>query len=225
MLTTQFTFKHNPLQLIYNPEKAKELLLKAGFKYKDKNQLLDAFDNRVRFSLITGAGSKTTDAIGSQIKQDLSKIGIAVDFVTMVNNALIDKLFNSQDWETSFGSFLSSLEPNDLAGVWTAQNGGPLFNLSPQAGHKSVQGREVVDWEAEIGKLYSQTAQEFDEAKRKAIYAETQRLAQEYLPCIYLINRLEMMAVRDRIQGIKYSAKYAPIAHKFWNIYEIKVTQ
>lgn len=209
----------------YNLEKAKELLLKAGFKYNDKNQLLDAFDNHVRFSLITGAGSKTTDAIGSQIKQDLSKIGIAVDFVTMVNNALIDKLFNSQDWETSFGSFLSSLEPNDLAGVWTTQNGGPLFNLSPQAGYKSIQGREVADWEAEIGKLYSQAAQEFDQAKRKAIYAETQRLAQEYLPCIYLINRLEMMAVRHRVQGIKYSAKYAPIAHKFWNIYEIKVTQ
>ncbi|OKH59052.1 hypothetical protein NIES2130_10870 [Scytonema sp. HK-05] len=115
----------------------------------------------------------------------------------MVNNALIDKLFNSQDWETSFGSFLSSLEPNDLAGVWTAENGGLLFNLSPQAGHKPIQGRKVADWEAEIGKLYSQAAQEFDEAKRKAIYAETQRLAQEYLPCIYLINRLEMMAVRD----------------------------
>jgi peptide/nickel transport system substrate-binding protein len=76
-----------------------------------------------------------------------------------------------------------------------------------------------------LKRLYSQAAREFDEAKRKAIYAKNQRLAQEYLPCIYLINRLEMLAVRDRVRGIKYSAKYAPVAQKFWNIYEIKATQ
>ncbi len=209
----------------YNPPKAKELLLKAGFKYNDKNQLLDALGNRVRFTLITDARSKTSEAMGAQIKQDLSKIGIQVDLVSMTSNSVIVKLFNSHDWDTTLMSLLSSLEPNDLAGVWKPQNGGPLFNWKPEAGQKSMKGWEVADWEAEIGKLYSQAAQEFDEAKRKAIYAKAQRLAQEYLPCIYLINRLELLAVRNSIRGIKYSAKSAIIAHKFWNIYEIKATK
>jgi peptide/nickel transport system substrate-binding protein len=56
----------------YNPEKAKELLLKAGFKY-NKGQLLDAEGNHVRFNLITNAGNKIREAMGAQIKQDLSK--------------------------------------------------------------------------------------------------------------------------------------------------------
>ncbi len=207
----------------YNPQKAKELLLKTEFKYNDKNHLLDAEGNRVRFTLIIAAGSKTAEAIGAQIKQDLSKIGIQVDLVPMTSNAFLDKLFNSQNWETSVGSLLSSLEPNDLAGLWNSESS--MFNFKPQAGQKPIEGWEVADWQAEIGRLYSQAALEFDEAKRKAIYAETQRLAQEYLPCIYLINSLEMVAVRDRIRGIKYSAKYAPLGHKFWNIYEIKATE
>ncbi|MBD0264405.1 MAG: ABC transporter substrate-binding protein [Tolypothrix sp. Co-bin9] len=207
----------------YNPQKAKELLLKAGFKYNDKNQLLDAKGNHVRFTLITSAGNKTLESMGTQIKQDLRKIGIQVDFVTMASNTLADKVLNSQDWETSLGALLSSLEPNDLAGLWTPESS--LFNFKPQARPKLVQGWQVADWQAEIGRLYRQAALEFDDTKRKAIYAKTQQLAQEYLPCIYLINRLEMLAVRDRFQPIKYSAKYVPLAHKFWNIYEIKVTQ
>ncbi|NEU74914.1 ABC transporter substrate-binding protein [Hassallia byssoidea VB512170] len=207
----------------YNPQKAKELLLKAGFKYNDKNQLLDAKGNHVRFTLITSAENKTLESMGAQIKQDLRKIGIQVDFVTMANNTLADKLLNSQDWETSLGALLSSLEPNDLAALWTPESS--LFNFKPQARPKLVQGWQVADWQAEIGRLYRQAALEFDDTKRKAIYAKTQQLAQEYLPCIYLINRLEMLAVRDRFQPIKYSAKYVPLAHKFWNIYEIKVTQ
>jgi hypothetical protein len=44
-----------------------------------------------------------------------------------------------------------------------------------------IEGREVPDWEAEISRLYIQGAGELDEAKRKQIYAETQRLTQSIL--------------------------------------------
>jgi peptide/nickel transport system substrate-binding protein len=92
------------------------------------------------------------------------------------------------------------------------------FNQAPQAGQALIEGREVADWEQEIANLYIKGAQEFDEAKRKAIYDETQQLAQEYLPYIYLVNPLSMAAIRDHIKGVKYSALGA-----FWNIYELKV--
>ncbi len=206
----------------YNPQKAKELLLKAGFKYNEKNQLVDAFGNSVRFTLIAGSESKTLEAMGAQIKQDLSKIGISVDFALMANNTAVDKLGNTLDWEAALAGFVGSLEPNDIASVWNPESGVHMFNQKPQAGQKPIQGREVADWEAEIHRLYIQAAREPDEEKRKAIYAETQQLAQEYLPFIYLVNRLEMVAVRDRIQGIKYSA--LAFANTFWNIHEIKVT-
>ncbi|MBE9105574.1 ABC transporter substrate-binding protein, partial [Nostoc cf. edaphicum LEGE 07299] len=188
----------------YNIQKAKELLLKAGFKYNDKNQLIDAQGNRVRFSLLTNAGNKIREAIGSQIKQDLSKIGIQVDFTPLAWNTYTDKLSNSLDWEVSMLGLTGGLEPNDGANVWSPEGGLHMFNQKPQAGQKPIQGWEVAPWEAEIAKLYIQGARELDPAKRKEIYAETQKITQENLPFIYLVNALSMSAVRNRFEGIQY---------------------
>jgi len=203
----------------YNPERAKELLLGAGFKYNDKNQLLDEADNRVRFTILSPAGSNTVDAIGSQIKQDLSKIGIQVDFQPLAFNVLTDKLYNSKEWDCYLGALTGGIEPNQGANVWLPEGNLHTFNLASQPGQAPITGREVYDWEKEIARLYIKGAQEFDEAKRKAIYGETQRISQEYLPYIYLFNPLSMAAVRDRVQGVKFSA----LEGAFWNIYELKV--
>jgi len=204
----------------YNPQKAKELLLKAGFKYNDRGQLLDAEGNRVRFTLVTNAGNKIREALGSQIKQDLSKIGIQVDFTPLAWSAFTDKVSNTLDWEAALMGLTGGLEPNDGANVWAPEGGLHMFNQKPQPGQKPIQGWEVAPWEAEIAKLYIQAAREFDEAKVKAIYAETQQITQEYLPFIYLVNAYSLAAVRDRVEGIQYSALGGP----FWNIHEIKVT-
>ncbi len=205
----------------YNLEGAKELLLGAGFKYNDRNQLLDADGNRVRFIMLSPAGSGSTDAIGSQIKEDLSKIGIQVDLQPLAFNVITDKLYNSKEWDCYLGALSGAIEPNQGANVWLPEGNLHTFNLASQPGQAPITGREVYDWEKEIASLYIKGAQEFDEAKRKAIYGETQRISQEYLPYIYLFNPLSMAAIRDRIQGIKYSA----LEGAFWNIYELKASQ
>ncbi|KAB8335145.1 ABC transporter substrate-binding protein [Scytonema tolypothrichoides VB-61278] len=208
----------------YNPEKAKELLLSAGFKYNTRNQLLDADGNRVRFTLLTNVENKTRVTMGAQIKQDLSKIGIQVDFNPMTFNTLTDKLSNSYDWECYIGSFIGGAEPHDAANVWTPDGGLHVFNQKPLPGREPLIGREVPEWEAEIGRLYIKAAQEFDQNKRKQIYAETQRISQEYLPFIYLVNPLSLAAVRDRLQNVKFSALGSQRG-ALWNKYEIKVAE
>ncbi|MBD2664139.1 extracellular solute-binding protein family 5 [Richelia sinica FACHB-800] len=205
----------------YNPEKAKQLLLKAGFKYNAENQLEDAQGNRVRFTLLTNAGNKIREGMGSQIKQNLAKIGIQVDFTPLAWNTFTDKLSNTLDWEASLLGLTGGLEPNDGANVWSPEGGLHVFNQKPQPGQKPIEGWEVAPWERRIGDLYIQAAQEFDEAKVKAIYAETQQLAQEYLPFIQLVNSYAMAAIRNRFEGIEFSA----LGGAFWNIHEIKITQ
>jgi peptide/nickel transport system substrate-binding protein len=203
----------------YNPARAKQLLTKAGFKYNQQGQLLDKAGNRVRFTLITNAENKTRVAIGSQIKQNLAKIGIQVDFNPIAFNTLVDKLSNTLDWECYLLGFTGGIEPNDGANVWSTDGGLHSFNQKPQQGQAPIQGRKVADWEAEIGRLYIEGAREVNEAKRKAIYAETQRITQEYLPMIYLINPLSMSAVRNRISGVKYNS----LGGVVWNIHELKI--
>jgi len=203
----------------YNPDKSRKLLLGAGFKYNARGQLLDADGNRVRFTLLSNTGSPTVGAIGAQIKQDLSKVGIQVDFNLIDFNTLVDKLGNTLDWDCYFGSFTGGVEPNDGFNLWSPDGGLHVFNQKPLPGQAPITGREVADWEAEIGRLYIQGAQELDEAKRKAIYAKTQQLTQEYLPLIHLINPLALVAIRNHIQGAKPSG----LGGALWNIHEIKV--
>ncbi|MEO3704394.1 ABC transporter substrate-binding protein [Trichormus azollae] len=205
----------------YNPEKSKELLLKSGFRYNDQNQLEDAQGNHVRFALLTNAGNKIREAIGSQIKQDLSKVGIQVDFTPLAWNTFIDKLSNTLDWEASLLGLTGGLEPNDGANVWSPEGGLHMFNQKPQPGQKPIEGWKVLPWEAKIHEFYIQGAQEFDEPKVKEIYAEVQRLTQENLPFIYLVNSYSLSAIRNRFQGIRFSALGGP----FWNIHEIKITK
>ncbi|MFB2968618.1 ABC transporter substrate-binding protein [Aerosakkonema sp. BLCC-F183] len=204
----------------YNPEKAKQLLLGAGFKYNNKNQLLDADGNRVRFSLLSPA-TGGRDSIGSQIKGDLEKIGIQVDLTPLDFGALVDKLSNTLDWECHLLAFTGSTEPHSGFNIWSPDGGLHSFNQKPQSGQTPIEGREISDWEKKIGDLYIQAARELDEAKRKAIYGETQKLAQEYLPFIHLVNPLALAAVRNNIQDVKYSA----LGDYRWNVYEFKTIE
>ncbi|HIK26813.1 MAG: ABC transporter substrate-binding protein [Oscillatoriaceae bacterium SKW80] len=205
----------------FNLEKAKKLLLEAGFKYNDRNELLDSEGNRVRFTLLTNAENRTRVAMGAQIKQDLSKIGIQVDFNPIAFSTLVEKLTNTRDWEATIIGFTGGVEPNEGANFWAPEGRAHIFNLGPQPGQPPITGWEVADWERKIGDLYIKGAQELDENKRKEIYAESQSITQEYLPVIYLVNPLALSAIRERIQGIKYSA----LGGALWNIYELRVTE
>ncbi len=203
----------------YNPEKGKQLLLESGFQYNEDNQLLDGDGNEVRFSLITNAGNKIREAMGSQIQQDLAKIGIKVDFQPIAFNVLVDKLSNSLDWECNLLGLTGGNEPNYGANVWFPDGNLHMFNQKPRPGSTPIEGRKVSAWEKKIGELYIEGARELDEEKRKEIYRETQSLTEEYLPFIYLVNSLSLGAVRDRIQVIEYSA----LGGAFWNVEELRI--
>jgi peptide/nickel transport system substrate-binding protein len=204
----------------YNPEKAKALFTAAGFKYNNENKLIDDRDNPVRFTLITNSGNKIREALGTQIKQDLALIGIDVDFTPIAFSLVIDKIDNSLQWDSLLIGFTGGIEPNDGANFWSVDGGSHLFNLKPQVGKPTITGRQIADWEKKIDDLYIQAAQELNEDKRRQLYIETQKITQENVPCIYLVNALSFSAIKNRVKGIDYS----PINGPFWNLNELKIS-
>lgn len=207
----------------YNPKRAKELLLSAGFRYNPQGQLLDAEGNRVRFTLITNAENKTRVSMGAQVKQDLANIGIQVDFAPISFNTLTEKLTTARDWECYLLGFTGGVEPHNGANVWMSQGGLHSFNQGPQPGQPPLIGWALTSWEREIDRLFIQGAQELDEAKRKAIYAKFQQIVQEQLPAIYLVNPLALSATRNHVKGIKFSG--LDPRGSLWNLYELKVDE
>lgn len=201
----------------YDPEKAKMLLKEAGFKYNEQGQLLDADNNLVEFNLITNAGNKIREAMGSQIKEDLGKIGMKVNFTPIAFNVLVDKLSNSLDWDAHIIGFTGGNEPH-APNLWYTDGNLHMFNQAPQPGSPPIEGREIAPWEEEIQQLYIDGVKKYDLEERKPYYDKAQELVSEYLPFIYLVNPYSLAAVRNCFEPIEYSA----LGGAFWNLDEIQ---
>ena len=203
----------------YDLETAKELLASVGFTYQGQ-KLVDSEGNPVRFALITNTGNKLRESMGAQIKRDLSRIGIQVDFQLIDFNTLVERVSNSLEWDCLLLGFSGGAEPNSGSNIWKTDGQLHVFNQKPGEGQEPLEGRQVYDWEERISQLYVQGAQELDEEARRAIYIESQRLTQEYLPFIYLVNSLSLGAIRNTIDGVQYSALYGAL----WNLHELEMT-
>ncbi|NJM98244.1 MAG: ABC transporter substrate-binding protein [Phormidesmis sp. RL_2_1] len=203
----------------YNLEKAKALLLSAGFQYQG-SQLVDASGNPVRFTMQTNVGNEIRESAGVQIKQNLELLGITVDFQPLDFNKLVENMDTTMSWEAMVLGFGAGVEPNSSANLWLTEGGLHFFNQQP-LGAPPLPGREVYDWEKRISDLYVQAAQELDETQRKALYVETQKLVQEYLPFIHLVGQYSMSAVRNNVENVKYTA----LGGVLWNIGELKLTE
>lgn len=203
----------------YNIEKAKELLLSDGFRYEG-NRLVDAQGNEVRFVMQTNVGNKIRESAGAQIAQNLSKVGIRVDFQPIDFNKLVTNISDSLKWEAIVLGFGAGVEPNSSANLWLTGGGLHFFNQQPQ-GDLELTGREIYPWEQQISDLYVQAAQELDETKRKALYFETQKLVQENLPFIHLVGQYSMSAVRNKVENVEYTA----LGGVLWNINELKLEE
>ncbi len=210
-------YANNVKEYEYNPEKAKQLLLEAGFKYNQQDQLLDWDGNRVSFVLNTNTGNEIREAMGNQIESDLAAIGIKVNFRTINFNVLINQLSNTLDWDCILLSFSGGNEPNSGYNFWAVDGNSHLFNQLTV----DLKERNIVDWETQISELYIKGAQELDLAKRKEIYAEIQQIVAEKLPVICLVNPYSMSAIRNKITGVEYSA----LGGAFWNMEELKIAK
>lgn len=205
----------------YNPEKAKQLLINAGFKYNAQQQLLDPNGRPVAFNILVKAEEKARVDAAVQIQQDLAKIGMKTDLQVLNFNAILQKL-DRRDWECYVGGFVGEeIEPHSGFNIWSSQGSLHQFNQGRQPWEPELKGWEVSEWEKEIDRLFAQGVQELDEEKRKKIYGKFQQIAAEQVPFIYLVNALSFQAVRDRVQNVKFSA----LGGAFWNLYELKIAQ
>ena len=205
----------------YQPEKAKQILQQAGYKYDTENnqklRLLDAQGNPVRFTMMVPAGARVARA--ALIKKDLDAIGITVDLNPIDFRIITDKLENSKQWDAVILGFTGGAEPNSTIKLWAPDGDSHLFNMGPVGGEAPFPGREVADWEKKIHEIMIKGAQEIDETKRKAIYAEYQQLVQEQLPLIHLTTPLYLVAVRDRVQNAQPNslAGSTGVSGALWN--------
>ena len=177
----------------YDQKAALDLLKQDGFRM-DGETLKDKDGHPVVFSLITNAGNRSRERMGSLIQQDLSQIGIKLNFVPLDFPSIIERITKSLDYEACLlGLTLVDLDPSIQMNVWLSSGDNHQWN----PGQKTPE----TPWEAEIDRLMRQQASALDPKKRKAAFDRVQEIVWEQAPFLYLVDKDALVAVSPSVQN------------------------
>jgi peptide/nickel transport system substrate-binding protein len=191
---------------VFDPAGALEQLKKAGFRY-DGAALRDPEGHLVEFSIITNAGNKSRERMATMIQEDLNRIGIRVNVVTLDFSSLIERITRTFNYEACLLGLVNvDLDPNGQMNIW----------LSSAANHQwnPEQKTPATPWEAEMDRLMRAQASATDLAKRKGYFDKVQQIVADELPFIYLVHKNALSAVSPAL------ANAAPAVLRpqtFWN--------
>jgi peptide/nickel transport system substrate-binding protein len=190
----------------YSPDSALKALQSDGFRLEN-GALKDKDGNEVVFSIITNAGSKTRERMAVLIQEDLQKIGIHVNVVTLDFPSLIARMTQSFDYEAIIlGLTNVDLDPTGEMNVWLSSSENHQWN--PQ------QKTPETAWEAEIDRLMRAQAASTDPKRRKEAFDRVQEIVVEQEPFIFLINKNALSAVSMAVHG---AAPVILSPQTFWN--------
>jgi peptide/nickel transport system substrate-binding protein len=192
---------------------ARQLLKSAGFSWNRSGQLIDPSGQAVEFSIVTSSSNTQRLKMATLLQDDLSHLGMQVHVVPLEFRALINRVFQSFDYEAAImGLGGGDADPNPEMNVWTSSGTSHLWNLG--------ETRPATPWEREIDQLMQQQMITMDYAKRKQLYDRVQQLIAENLPFIFLATPNILAAANPKV-GNFHPAVLDP--YTLWNADELYV--
>ena len=208
----KFWFNNRLKPQAYSSEAALKALQDEGFRMEN-GALKDKDGNQVVFSIITNSGNKYRERMAVLIQDDLQKIGIHVNVVTLDFPSLIERMTQTFDYEAMLlGLTNVDLDPNGEMNVWLSSAENHQWN--PQ------QKTPETPWEAEIDRLMRAQASSSDAKKRKDAFDRVQEIVVEQEPFIFLINKNALSAVSTSVHG---AAPVILSPQTFWNAERLTV--
>lgn len=179
--------------IAYNTASALQRLQADGFRL-DKGVLRDKDGHEIEFSIVTNSGNKYRERMATMIQQDLGKIGMKVNVVTLDFPSLIERMTESFNYEAALlGLTNVDLDPNAQMTVWLSSGDNHQWN--PR------QKSPETLWEAEIDRLMREQASAVDFRVRKAAFDHVQEIVADQAPFIYLVNKNALSAISTALQG------------------------
>jgi len=190
----------------YRPDAALQRLQADGFHLQN-GTLRDKNDKVVEFSIVTNAGNKSRERMAVMVQEDLGKLGIKVNVVTLDFPSLIERISQKFNYEAAMLGFRNvDLDPNSQMTIWLSSAENHAWN--PQ------QKSPETAWEAEIDQLMHAQASSTEVKKRKESFDRVQEIAAEQAPIIYLVNQNALSAVSNAVEGANPGILHP---QTFWN--------
>jgi peptide/nickel transport system substrate-binding protein len=192
---------------------AHQLLQSAGFAWNKDGSLLDPHGTPVEFSILTSSSNAQRMKMATIIQDDLSRLGMKVQVVSLEFPAMVDRLQNTFNYEAAVMGLVSGdADPTADMNVWLSSGQTHLWHVSEQ--------KPATQWEAEIDRLMQQQLTTLDYAKRKQLYDRVQEIVSENLPVICLASPNILVGASNRIANF-HPAILVPYA--LWNIEELYI--
>jgi peptide/nickel transport system substrate-binding protein len=186
----------------YSPDKALELLKKAGYE-RNKDGYFERDGKVLAFEILTNQ-NKQREMTAVLVQRRLKEIGIEVTIRVLEWASFINQYIRTGDFNAVVLGWSLSLDP-DQYNIWHSSQQGPgQFNF---IGYENSQ----VDKLLELGR------KELNANKREKIYHEFSEHLLNDSPIVYLYAGYGLSAVHKRVQGIKNPSPPAGLYH---NSYE-----
>lgn len=178
----------------YDPALARRILDEAGYELRSGESVRrDRSGNPVEFELSTNADNAMRGEICEMLVADLAAVGLRVRFAPLDFPTLFEEIDATYDWDAMLIGFTGGVDP--ASGENLLRSSGPLHVWRPS------QEKPATPWEAEIDRLLDAGTRELDADKRRAIYAQIQRLLHEELPMIQLVRPMRFTAFSTTLRN------------------------
>ena len=191
-------FWYNPdvVRYDYDLDRSRAYLDDMGLTDRDGDGIReDAAGHPVEFTLLTNTGNDQRDLMGNIIKDDLSKIGIKLNFNPIEFNTLIVKIDSEKDYECCLLG-LTSGDPDPSGGMSVWLSSGRMHHWYPS------QPEPATEWEARIDELMNLQMTTLDREKRKEYYDEVQHIVSDMCPYVYLVIPEIFVAVSNKYENL-----------------------
>jgi len=198
---------HPPCSL----DRARELLKSAGFSWHGDGQLIDHNGKPVEFSIISSTSNAQRMKMATLVQDDLSKVGMNVHVVPLEFHAVIDRVFQSYDYEASIMALGGGdADPNPEMNVWLSSGGTHLWHLG--------ETKPATDWEAQLDRLMQKQMVELKYKERKQLYDQVQEIIAINVPCVFLATP-DVLAGAKKSIGNFHPAILDP--NTLWNVEQL----
>ncbi|HEX6315213.1 MAG TPA: ABC transporter substrate-binding protein [Gemmatimonadaceae bacterium] len=169
----------------YQPDSARALLGRAGWRAGDDGMLHDAAGKPFAFTLLVDKGNPTREQAALAVQQDLRRVGVAASIETLEFATLVRDRVLPGDFDAVLIWWTTPPDPDQFAFYATGQDNNHVRYSNARVDSLLAAGRATLD-----------------SARRRELYQAFQREEMTDPPVLVLFYPRELLALSKRVAGL-----------------------
>jgi peptide/nickel transport system substrate-binding protein len=206
---------HSPdvMSYPYDPERSRQMLAQLGLKDTNGDSFLENVDDHtIEINIITNTENSQRTQTALFVAQNLKDVGIKATATPLAFSLVSNTIQNTFDFDAVVLGWRAAVPPGPTNYKSILLSSGLQHVCFPK------QRSPSTEWEARVDQLLHDIEASGDQAERRRLFAEVQRIWSEELPQIDLVAEQEAIAYKKKLGNV-HPSPLPPRAT--WNIEEI----